>query len=175
MTNLQSEFKHLMAACLMMGVCVAMGLPSASADASDDLNGLDIRPEDKADVCDPDIPQIRVDVFGVEPEGILLVELYGDDTDHFLEREGRLRRTRVPASTSPQRVCINIDAPGTYAVASYHDQDGDRKLDKKWNRLPAEPFALSTNPKLKLRKPRLNEAAFEAGVLGADIELQLRD
>ena len=130
---------------------------------------------DEADACDPARPQIRATVHGVRPVGILLVEIYNDNPDQFLESEGRLRRARVAAADTPQTVCLDIDGPGTYAVASYHDLDGDRRLGKKWNRLPKEPFALSTNPHLKLRKPRLSEAAFEAGPLGADIDLMLRE
>ncbi|MEO0882449.1 MAG: DUF2141 domain-containing protein [Pseudomonadota bacterium] len=136
---------------------------------------LDLRPGDEADICDPTIPQIRATVNGVEPYGILLVEIYRNDPENFLSKEGRIARARVAAEQGPQTVCLNIDGPGTYAVASYHDQDGDRKLDKKWNRLPKEPFALSTNPRLRLRKPRFSEAAFDVEALGADIELDLRE
>lgn len=149
---------------------------AAIADSADEsvIETLDLRPEDKADICDTSVPQVRTTVNGVEAYGILLVELYGDDADNFLSSEGRLRRVRVAAEDGPQTVCINIDRAGTYAVATYHDQDADRKLDKKWNRLPKEPFALSNDPKLKLRKPRLSEAAFNVGEMGADITVNLR-
>ena len=69
---------------------------------------------------------------------------------------------------------MNVTGAGTYAVALYHDIDGNRKLARKWNFLPKEPFGLSNNPKLKLRKPRHREAAFEAGPLGADVTVNLR-
>lgn len=161
------------------GLLALAGLVSAPAMADTEPDAvadvLDLRPGDEADTCDPAIPQVRATVNGVEAYGILLVEIYRDDPKNFLEKEGRIARARVAAEDGPQTVCLNIEGPGTYAVASYHDQDGDRKLDKKWNRLPKEPFALSTNPRLRLRKPRFREAAFEAGELGADIELNLRE
>ncbi|MEL7480754.1 MAG: DUF2141 domain-containing protein [Pseudomonadota bacterium] len=152
--------------------------PIAAADSDETVSAaaaLDLRPGDEADMCDPATPQIRATVNNVTAEGILLVEVYSDDASNFLEKEARLRRARVAAEDGTQVVCLNIDGPGRYAVASYHDIDGDRKLDKKWNRLPKEPFALSTNPRLKLRKPRFEEAAFDAGETGADIVLNLRD
>ncbi|MEM9360360.1 MAG: MltA domain-containing protein, partial [Pseudomonadota bacterium] len=136
---------------------------------------LDLRPGDEADLCDNLIPQIRTTVNDVEPRGILVIEVYSDDAENFLSKEARLRRARVAAGTSPQRVCLNINGAGTYAVAVYHDQNGDRALDKRWNQLPAEPFALSKNPQLRLRKPRFYEASFEAGPLGANISVDLRD
>lgn len=135
---------------------------------------LDLREGDAPDVCNAEVPQIRVAVNGVRAFGILTVEVYGDDTKNFLSKEGRLRRSRVAAEDGPQTVCINVPGAGTYAVASYHDLNADRKLGRKWNFLPKEPFALSNDPKLKLRKPRHYEAAFEAGALGADITVNLR-
>ncbi len=127
-----------------------------------------------ADVCDPDLLQIRAMVNNIETGGVLVVELYGDNADNFLSSEGRLRRIRVPASDGPIEVCMTLESGGTYALASYHDMDSDRKLDRKWNFLPKEPFALSLNRRLKLRKPRLEEAAFEVGIEGIELELNLR-
>lgn len=146
----------------------------SQSNRTDPGQTLDLRVGDSADICDPTIPQIRVSVNGVESYGILTVEIYNDDEENFLSREGRLRRVRVAAQTGPQKVCVNVSGAGTYALAAYHDQDGDRQLGRKWNFLPKEPFALSNDPRLKLRKPRHREAAFQAGALGADIEVTLR-
>jgi uncharacterized protein (DUF2141 family) len=105
---------------------------------------------------------------------MLAVDLYGDDEDHFLNRKGRVGRVRVAAEEGTQIVCFNIDAPGEFAATVYHDLDADRHLDKKWNRLPKEPFALSNNTRLRLRKPRFREAAFMVPETGIDIDLILR-
>lgn len=165
---------------LAIGALSVVGLSGSAladtntADRAGDVPGLDLRPGDEADACDAQIPQIRMTVNGVQAFGILTVEVYGDDTRNFLSKEGRLRRARVAAEDAPQTVCLNVSGAGTYAVAAYHDLDGNRKLARKWNFLPKEPFALSNDPKLKLRKPRHKEAAFTAGDLGADITLRLR-
>ncbi|MEM7005966.1 MAG: DUF2141 domain-containing protein [Pseudomonadota bacterium] len=172
---LRTPLNSIAVSILAVLFCGTVIAASADTETGSDLEELDLRPGDEADTCDATIPQIRATVNGVEPYGILLVEIYRNDPGNFLSREGRIARARVAAEEGPQTVCLNIDGPGTYAVASYHDQDGDRKLDKKWNRLPKEPFALSTNPRLRLRKPRFREAAFEAGEFGADIELNLRE
>ena len=159
----------------LVGLVLAFGIvPAAFADGEAPSLALDLREGDAPDVCNADVPQVRVTVNGVRAFGILTVEVYGDDKKNFLSKEGRLRRTRVAAGNSPQTVCVNVDGAGTYAVAAYHDLNADRKLGRKWNFLPKEPFALSNDPKLKLRKPRHHEAAFEAGALGADITVNLR-
>ena len=135
---------------------------------------LNIHLGEAPDACDPALLQVRATVSNIDEGGTLVVELYGDDADNFLSREGRLRRVRVPATDGPMSICLTLGAPGTYALASYHDQDADRKLDRRWNFLPKEPFALSLNRRLKLRKPRLEEAAVEIGEDGIDLDLNLR-
>lgn len=178
-TRLQENFRHI-GLSLGVAVLVALSGPAIAqaekgqADIAAHGEALDLRPEDAADTCDGNLAQIRVTVNGVKPHGLLTVEVYNDDRDNFLSSEGRLRRVRVAAGASPQTVCIGVAGAGTYAVAAYHDEDGDRKLGRKWNFLPKEPFALSNNPALKLRKPRHSEAAFQAGALGADITVNLR-
>ena len=165
-------------AALLVSAAMLAAIGPAFADGSVEgaVSGpvLDLRPGDAPDVCDANTPQIRVTVNGVWATGILAVEVYNDNTKDFLSSEGRIKRARVAAQADSQTVCINVPGAGTYAVASYHDVDGDRKLDRKWNFLPKEPFALSNDPKLKLRKPRHSEAAFTAGDLGADVTVNLR-
>ena len=157
-----------------LGLAIALAAGTFSSAVADETAALDLRDGDASDVCRSDTPQIRVTVNGVQDYGILTVEVYNDDPKTFLSKEGRIRRTRDAAENGPQEVCINVPGAGTYAVALYHDEDGNRKLARKWNFLPKEPFALSNDPKLKLRKPRHHEAAFEAGDLGADITVNLR-
>ena len=134
---------------------------------------LDIRPYEAPDTCDPEIAQVRVTVNGVSAGGILSVELY-HDPDHFLYKKGRTKRIRIPESESQHTVCFTLEKQGTYAVATYHDKDGDRKLDKKWNMTPKEPFGLSNNPEPQFGFPKFSDSAFTTDELGADITIDLR-
>ena len=158
---------------LVLGLAAGMG-GAAFGDTGEAVAALDLREGDASDVCDAQIPQIRVTVNGVRAHGILTVEIYDENEKAFLSREGRLRRSRDAAEDGTQTVCLNVPGAGTYAVALYHDEDGNRKLARKWNFLPKEPFGLSNNPKLKLRKPRHRDSAFEAGPLGAEVTVNLR-
>ena len=95
---------------------------------------------------------------------------------YILKKEGKLRRIRVPAQDGPQKVCINLPAPGEYAVVGYHDKDGDRRLKKAWNFKPKEPYGLSNNPEIKsLRLPKFSETGFAVPMQGVDIDLHLVD
>ncbi len=136
--------------------------------------GLELYDRDKSDYCVDDGLQIRVTVNNVTEDGILKLELFGEK--NFLKKSGKLRRIRVPAEEGSQRVCINLPAPGSYAVVGYHDRDGNRKLKKAWNFKPLEPYGLSNNPEIKaLRLPKYSETGFDVPMTGTDITINLVD
>ncbi|GAW33332.1 hypothetical protein RA2_00368 [Roseovarius sp. A-2] len=142
-----------------------------AAPASDKL---DIRPHEAPATCGARAPQIRVVVENVTAQGILTVELYQPSEKDFLKKASRLHRIRVPAEQGPQTVCFDVDSAGRYAIAAYQDLDADRDLDQKWNMMPAEPFALSSNKKLALRMPVFDDAAFEVPKQGVKIRIRLQ-
>lgn len=134
---------------------------------------LELYPDDAGDMCDVNAMQIRVNVINVTHQGITKLELY-NSPDGFLTKKGRLRPIRVPAEDGPQKICINVPEAGIYAVTGYHDQDGNRKLKQKWNFTPKEPYGVSNNPR-KRKRPKFEDAAFEVGPAGTDIDLILVD
>jgi len=171
MTKSTSFSKHAgpqFARCIVFFTLYLILLASSKA-----TEHLDIRPYEAADQCNADIAQIRVTVNNVGSGGILSVELY-HDPDNFLNKKGRTRRIRIPATEGQARVCFTIARQGTYAVAAYHDINGNRKLEKQWNMMPKEPFGLSKNPKLKFGFPKFSNSAFTTDSLGADITINLQ-
>jgi len=136
---------------------------------------LEIYEGEASDVCDIEKTQVRVTVTESSGGGMLTLELY-NDPKNFLDKKGRVRRVRVPSVVGTQTICLNQGALGSYAVAAYHDVDGNRKLKKKWNKAPREPFALSNNPYVKeLRFPKFSESAFDLVAGGTNITIELID
>ncbi|MEL7283346.1 MAG: DUF2141 domain-containing protein [Pseudomonadota bacterium] len=134
---------------------------------------LDIRDYEAATNCVPGTGQVQVTVDGVTAGGILAVELYRPSKRDFLKKKSRIHRIRVVAENGPQTVCFEPQPPGRYAVATYHDKNGNRDLDQKFNRMPKEPFGLSTNPKLRWGFPKFEEADFDVPAEGAAITIHL--
>lgn len=135
---------------------------------------LDIRPYEAADPCTSDHAQLKVTVNGVETGGgILSVELY-HDPDNFLNKKGRTRRIRIPATEGQHMVCFNLPQQGTYAIAAYHDIDGNRKLNKRWNMMPKEPFGLSNNPEQFFGFPKFSDSAFTIDHSDVNITINLQ-
>jgi len=136
--------------------------------------GIELYDFDKADACVADALQIRVKVTNVSKKGLVKVELFGEK--NFMKKSGKLRRIRVPADEGTINLCINVPAPGEYAVVGYHDKDGNRKLKKAWNFKPKEPYGVSNNPNIEtLRLPKWSEAGFQVPMSGIDITMELKD
>ena len=151
-------------------IAAALALASGAAAAQE----LDIRPGEAPAECGSSALQVEATIHGVTAQGILTVELYEPSERDFLRKASRLKRVRVPAEEGAQTVCFDVPQPGEYALAAYHDIDADRELARKWNRLPAEPFALSNDEPLRLRMPRFEDAAFAVGEDGAAAAMTLQ-
>lgn len=95
-----------------------------------------------------------------ESEGLITVDVHGDDPEKFLKSGAKLARIRVPAVKGDTQFCIAFPEAGVYALAIYHDRNANMKLDKTWIGLPDEPFGLSNNPPKRLAMPRHRESAF---------------
>ena len=94
----------------------------------------------------PSDTRLFVNVSNVRSaRGLIAVTLYADDSKRFLAKRGSLYVGRVPASPGTTRVCIHLPRPGTYALAVYHDEDANRKLNRKGIGTPAEGYGFSNN------------------------------
>lgn len=131
----------------------------------------------RAENCDGAVTstKLEVQVDGVRSgRGLMAVTLYPDDPNRFLRRHGSLRVVRVTARAPSVTVCLYLPGPGGYGVAVYHDENGNRHLDKN-GFLPAEGSGLSNNPKVNLfHLPSLKNSRFATHAGENRIEIGLR-
>lgn len=78
--------------------------------------------------------------------GLLAITLYADNPRKFLVKHGSLYVGRVDAKAGTTTGCIFVPKPGVYAIAIYHDENGDEKFDRTGIGLPAEGYGFSNNP-----------------------------
>ena len=95
---------------------------------------------------DPDRPRLHVLVTGAHRvAGNVTFTLYGDDPSRFLAHHGALLVLRETLTGSTAEACFAVSAPGTYAVAVYHDENDNHRFDRSLLGLPAEGYGFSNN------------------------------
>ena len=116
-------------------------------------------------VCSDETPySILVYVEGVKNNrGSVTIVLYGDEPKRFLKPGKKVGHLRVPAVPGVTSACVAAPHAGEYAVAVYHDEDGNGKLTRSWIGLPSEGFGFSNNPVVFLVPPSHSEAAIVIG------------
>lgn len=65
-------------------------------------------------------------------------------------------------------------APGRYAIKSFHDVNGDGRMNTNPFGMPIEPFAFSNNARGHMGPASWSDAAFEVSASGANQTLRLK-
>ena len=76
----------------------------------------------------------------------------------------------LPAAAARRALRFEL-APGAWALAAIHDENGNGRLDR-FMAIPREGFGFSRNPRLRMGPPRFEEARFE--VAGAPVRQTVR-
>ena len=130
-----------------------------------------------ADDCEGHESQTKltVQVTGVRAaRGEMAITLYPDDASRFLAPHSKLARVRAVAQAPVTTACFWLPAPGFYAVAVYHDENGNRDFDRTMVGLPAEGFAFSNDPPTPTALPPFRAVRFSAGEGETRIRVKLR-
>lgn len=107
-------------------------------------------------------------------KGLIAVSLYADERKRFLAKGGALYVGRVPAQAGTTRMCIHLPATGTYGLAIYHDEDGNRKFNRTGLGLPAEGYAFSNNAPTFLGLPGFGAVRFAVPRSGFETSVKLK-
>ncbi len=125
--------------------------------------------------CSGAANEIRIVIDGLaESVGLVTVDLYVNDNDGFLKRAGRVEQRRAAAKAPITNLCVAAPEPGEYAIAVYHDENANKTFDKNAFGLPAEPWGISNNPKIRFAPPHVEEALFPVDAnAGAEVVIKL--
>jgi uncharacterized protein (DUF2141 family) len=96
-----------------------------------------------------------------------------DRADTFPKDEGAIARGGVPADMEEARIVVKGLRPGRYAVAVFHDEDGDGRFDQGFLGIPLEDYGFSNNAAVFFGPPSFNDAAVTVGPDGATITIDL--
>lgn len=118
---------------------------------------------------------IAVAVEGVRSSaGLVALTLYADNPRKFLVRNGSLYVTRVPAREGRTTACLYVPHPGVYAIAIYHDENGNQAFDRTGIGLPAEGYGFANNPSTLAGLPSFQSVRLEIPRSGLLTRVQLK-
>ena len=110
----------------------------------------------------PGTATLVVEVTGLkDDQGSVQVALHASEDGFPTRPEKALRQASVPISGGRARVAFEGLAPGGYAVAAYHDENGDGRLDTGFLGIPSEGLAASNDAKGFMGPPSFEKARVE--------------
>lgn len=101
---------------------------------------------------------LTVEVLGARSDqGLVAGALYASDASWLKDA---LQSERQPAAARTVLVYRNLQ-PGTYALALFHDENGNGKLDRNVVGIPTERYGFSRDARGRMGPPSFAEAAVE--------------
>ena len=122
----------------------------------------------------PGSASLSVTVLGLKTdEGELALALF-DSAESFKARSGAVASGRLSPDDGAATWTVTELDPGIYAVAVYHDLNGNGELDRSTLGPPDEPYGFSNNARGTFGPPRFDKAAIEIAPGERAIEIKLR-
>ena len=107
--------------------------------------------------------EIQVTVTGLRnAEGNINIALF-DTANHFPKDGKAITRARVTARMDTVHARLSDLSAGTYAIAVYHDENGNGKLDRNLLGVPTEGYGFSNDARGRMGPPSFDQAAFTLG------------
>ncbi len=119
--------------------------------------------------------RLHVDVTHVRAAtGKMVVTVYPDDAGRFLAPKGKLDRVRLPARAPVTEACFELPGPGRYAVAIYHDSNGNDRFDRTLVGMPAEGYGFSNDAPTATGLPAFQAVRFAVKAGETTIKVAVR-
>jgi uncharacterized protein (DUF2141 family) len=121
--------------------------------------------------------EIGLEVSGIErAEGLLQVALYAESGKNGFPNDGvPLKLVSVPVGEKGGlRVSLKDLERGKYAIAVFHDVNGNGQLDKNFLGIPTEPFGFSNDPTIFLGAPGFERCAFSVANEKTELKIRLK-
>jgi uncharacterized protein (DUF2141 family) len=120
--------------------------------------------------------KLQVEIVGIKSaKGVLLVSMY-NQANGFPDAP-QLASSKKIAKAQRDAVLLewNSIAPGTYAIAVLHDENGDGKMNTNIVGIPSEGFGFSNNKLGIAGPPSFQRASFEIKKADNKIVIKLRN
>lgn len=144
---------------LLVGTACAIRTPSPPVAGGTDVSGTAL---------------VTVRLVGLESESAeVAVALYGS-AGSFEDRSGAVASARVRPRDGAATWTVEALEPGEYAVAAYHDLNGNGRLDRSAVGAPTEPYGFSNDARAAFGPPKFAKAVIHIGPGALTVEITLR-
>lgn len=118
---------------------------------------------------------IRVQIEGLkETKGQICFSLFASSKGFPDNGDNTLQAKCVSVrEESPTLIIDNLHL-GTYALAVFHDVNGDGKLNRNFLGIPKEGFGFSQNPEIQTSPPSFGDSAVLVTSAETNLQVQLR-
>ena len=149
---------------ILFTIAAAAALAAASARADDACEGS----------SGAGAARLTVETHGLaSADGEVAVTLYPDDPARFMAPGGKFLRKRTQTVLPVTRACFWAP-PGVYAVAVYHDENGDHDFERDALGRPAEGFGFSNDAPAAQGLPDFDAVRFRLPPGGKTIRIKMR-
>ncbi len=109
--------------------------------------------------------ELSVEIAGIRSgQGSVFVAVHGSGSaETFPDEAGAVYRVELPAASGSARFALLDVASGRYAIAAFHDENGNGELDTNMLGMPTEGFGISNDPDATFGPPGFEESAFDLG------------
>lgn len=107
-------------------------------------------------------------------DGLLAMTVYEDKRSNFLAKGGSIWVGRVQAKQGETRGCVFLPKTGVYAIALYHDENGDGNFDRSGLGLPVEGYGFSNNPSTLAGLPSFSSVRLGVSKTGLTTRIKMK-
>ena len=118
---------------------------------------------------------IRINITHISSnKGEILIALYSTDKGFPGGKEGATRTVKANAQKGNLVIAIDDVAPGTYAIALFHDTNNDGKLNFNFLGIPKEGYGFSNNASNLFSAPKFKQAAFIHKEMVTQLDIRMK-
>ena len=122
-------------------------------------------------VASPPKASLTIDIQNIRSQkGIVYIALFNPDSGFPEGQPTEGKKADIKGNSAQTTFSIE---PGEYAVAVFHDENGNGILDKKIFGMPKEPYGFSNNFRPRLSAPKFKDCQFSVGTSGKTINIKL--
>ncbi len=116
---------------------------------------------------------IRVDGLKNQ-KGKICLSIFSSSQGFPSNSKRALKAQCLKVTQTPQTVTFPNLKAGNYAVAIFHDANGDNNLNSNALGIPTEGFGFSQNPRIRTGAPKFGDSAVLVAGSSTDIQIQLQ-